>query len=115
MLKVDVRFSSELWLIWVSLDSCHAVFVQVLHYLWNSIVVVLVLLLGDIKAFEVFKESSVLLIHVSNAPFCVMIMVFRWIVFRNKVDYIVQAKFLELTVKVKGILNDFELCLKHWH
>ena len=95
MLQIDVRFATQIWLIVISLNGCHSIFVESHHPFWyvvnqgTWIVNVILIML---------KELSKLLKLVSCAEAWVDHVVVGRIELRNDVNDVIQSEHAHIIV-----------------
>ena len=112
MLQINESSSTQVGLVWVSLDGCHAILVKSHHPLWNSTLVV-VLMRVIHKAPKMVKEGFELLVFITSAYGRVHGRVIHRSEFRYNIYDIVKTQHTHVVVKTQSILNDFQLHLKH--
>ena len=112
-LDVDEGLATQVWLVVVPFDGGHAVFVQVLHSIWDSVAVVLVLLVVDVETLVVLKEALEFFKLITCLRFGVRSVVLARSKLRHHIDDIIQAKLAHIIIVAHSVLYNLYLDLQH--
>lgn len=110
---VDECLSSQVWLVVVSLNGSHAVLVQVLHAIWDSVAVILVFFVVDVEPFVMFEEALEFFKLIACLRFGVRSVVLTWSELRHHIDHIIQAKLAHIIIIAHSVLYNLYLDLQH--